>query len=131
MINNQEQRDSLLPPPEILTKYKESGMSEDLIELVRTEQEHRHILQNKYQLSYRMGQIFGFVLSFTVIYNVFNLMNNGYTKESYFLLAIFSLLLVIITFLVRNNRKTTTRRNNNTTRNRNTYSPRRNVRNYR
>ena len=77
MLNNVEQKDSLLPPPEIISRYKELGIDNDIIDLVKNEQEHRHILQNKYQNNYRMGQIFGFLLCALVIVNVFNLIKMG------------------------------------------------------
>ena len=101
MINNSEQRDSLLPPPEIISRYKELGVGEDIIKLVKKEQEHRHILQNKYQNNYRMGQIFGFLLCSLVIINIFKLIRIGLVFESYIMLTSFSLLAVVICFLTR------------------------------
>lgn len=108
MINNSEQRDSLLPPPEIISRYKELGVGEDIIKLVKKEQEHRHILQNKYQNNYRMGQIFGFLLCSLVIINIFKLIKIGLVFESYVMLISFSLLTVVICFLTRT--KTSIRR---------------------
>lgn len=108
MINNSEQRDSLLPPPEIISRYKELGVGEDIIKLVKKEQEHRHILQNKYQNNYRMGQIFGFLLCSLVIINIFKLIKIGLVFESYIMLISFSLLTVVICFLTRT--KTSIRR---------------------
>lgn len=101
MPNNIEQKDSLLPPPEIISRYKELGIGNDIIELVKSEQEHRHILQNKYQNNYRMGQVFGFLLCALVIANVFNLIKMGLMLEAYIMLGSFSVLTIMICFLTR------------------------------
>ena len=101
MVNNIEQKDSLLPPPEILVKYQELGKGEDIIKLVKKEQEHRHMLQKKYQLNYRMGQIFGFILCVLIIIGTFSLVNNGYSTEAYILLAIFFILTIAVCFITR------------------------------
>ena len=131
MINNiQEQKDSLLPPPEILVKYQELGINEDLLELVKMEQEHRHILQKKYQLSYRMGQLFGFILSLVFILGIFKLINNSYITEAYVISGIFVATLIVLTVLVRKNNKRTTTRRTTTTRAPRSTQPRRGSRNY-
>lgn len=131
MINNiQEQKDSLLPPPEILVKYQELGINEDLLELVKMEQEHRHILQKKYQLSYRMGQLFGFILSLVFILGIFKLINNSYITEAYVISGIFVATLIVLTVLVRKNNKRTTTRRTTTTRAPRSTQPRRSSRNY-
>lgn len=126
MLNNTEQKDSLLPPPEIISRYKELGVGEDIIKLVKKEQEHRHVLQNKYQNNYRMGQFFGFLLCVLVIINIFYLIKIGFTIEAYSMLACFSILTIAICFITRT--KSCTRRkistnsrrstNNNNTRRR-------------
>ena len=122
MINNnniqEQQKDSLLPPPEILMKYQELGIGEDLLELVKAEQEHRHTLQNKYQVNYRMGQLFGFIICLLFICNIFRLIGDGYSIEAYILFGIFSLLLLTITLEVRSGKKATAKRASTTTRNR-------------
>ena len=131
MINNiQEPKDSLLPPPEILVKYQELGINEDLLELVKIEQEHRHILQKKYQLSYRMGQLFGFILSLVFILGIFKLINNSYITEAYVISGIFVATLIVLTVLVRKNNKRTTTRRTTTTRAPRSTQPRRGSRNY-
>ena len=134
MINNnlQEQKDSLLPPPEILVRYQELGINDDLIELVKAEQKHRHMLQNKYQLSYRVGQIFGLLICLSFISGIFKLASNGYKTEAYIFFGLFSLLLIIITLLLRTNKKQIIRRTTTTTRNIRTNNiQRRGNRNYR
>ena len=133
MINNsqEQQKDSLLPPPEILLKYQELGINKNLIELVKAEQEHRHLLQNKYQINYRMGQLFGFILCLTFIIGIFKSMNNGYITESYILTGIFCLLVLLISIIVRSNKKTTTRRTSSTTIRSRTPQRRNSTRNYR
>ena len=115
MINNSnlEQKDSLLPPPEILVKYQELGKGDDIIKLVKKEQEHRHLLQKKYQTNYRMGQIFGFILCALIIINIFSLLKAGMKIESYIMLGVFSLLTIIICFITRT-KKTSTKRTTNT-----------------
>ena len=115
MINNSnlEQKDSLLPPPEILVKYQELGKGDDIIKLVKKEQEHRHLLQKKYQTNYRMGQIFGFILCALIIINIFSLLKAGMKIESYIMLGVFSLLTIIICFVTRT-KKTGTKRTTNT-----------------
>lgn len=131
MINNiQEPKDSLLPPPEILVKYQELGINEDLLDLVKAEQEHRHILQKKYQLSYRMGQLFGFILSLVFILGIFKLINNSYITEAYIISGIFVITLIVLTMLVRKNNKRPTARRTTTTRTPRTSQPRRSIRNY-
>lgn len=129
MLNNVEQKDSLLPPPEIISRYKELGIGNDIIDLVKNEQEHRHILQNKYQNNYRMGQIFGFLLCALVIVNVFNLIKMDLMVEAYIMLGSFSILTIMICFLTRT--KGTIRKRNTTINNRRTNSRRRNFGNRR
>lgn len=128
--NTQEQKDSLLPPPEILVKYQELGINEDLLNLVKTEQEHRHVLQKKYQFSYRIGQIFGFILSLVFMLGIFRLINNSYIKEAYIISGIFAGLLIVLTMLVRKGNKKTTTRRTTTTRTTRTPQVRRNSRSY-
>lgn len=131
MTNNiQEQKDSLLPPPEILVKYQELGINEDLLELVKIEQEHRHFLQKKYQLSYRMGQLFGFILSLIFMCGIFELIKNNNITEAYVISGIFVITLIILTILVRKNNKRSTTRKITTTRTPRTTQPRRSIRNY-
>ena len=61
-MNNlqQEKKETLLPPPELLERYEgiSKGLSKDLVELVKKEQEHRHKLQDKYLAHFRYGKIF-------------------------------------------------------------------------
>ena len=111
--NNLEQKDSLLPPPEILVKYQELGKGDDIIKLVKKEQEHRHLLQKKYQTNYRMGQLFGFILCALIIVNIFSLLKAGMKIESYIMLGIFSLLTIIICFITRT-KKASIKRTTNT-----------------
>ena len=123
--NNLEQKDSLLPPPEILVKYQELGKGDDIIKLVKKEQEHRHLLQKKYQTNYRMGQLFGFILCALIIVNIFSLMKAGMKIESYIMLGIFSLLTIIICFITRtkkaNTKRTSTNNNIKRTQRRKSY----------
>ncbi|MDR1494552.1 MAG: hypothetical protein LBI29_00760 [Rickettsiales bacterium] len=107
--------DSFLPSPEILAKYKNSGMIRELMDFVEKEQEHRQKLQAGYLLSYRRGQSFGFFLSVFFLWGIFNLVKSGHTRETYILSAIFSSVFLVVVFIVKTRRKTsdiTERRSN-------------------
>ena len=71
---SQEKKETLLPPPELLERYESisKGLSKDLVELVKKEQEHRHKLQDKYLMHFRCGQFFGALFLIAVIYLVFD-----------------------------------------------------------
>lgn len=124
-----EQKNSLLPPPEILEKYQQLGINEDLVKLIKIEQEHRHKLQNKYLLNYRLGQTFSFVLCLFFLYIIFDLVKFGYKIEAYIILTVFVFLTLSVTILLRINNKiilrkknSISRRNNNMN---NTYNQKR------
>lgn len=108
--HNKEKVEAFLPPAELIQKYEELGIGEDLISLVREEQEHRHRLQKKYLLCYIIGQILGFVLSFIVAHGVYDLILKGYQKEAYILLGVFFVLTIYIFSSVRKDRDTTKRK---------------------
>lgn len=96
--NNQEKKETLLPPPELLERYEgiSKGLSRDLIELVKREQEHRHNLQRKYFFHFRCGQIFGAMFLLYIIYMIFELARYGNFTLAYFMTAMFGLLIVLI-----------------------------------
>lgn len=127
--NSQEQKDSLLPPPEILVKYQELGINEDLINLVKIEQEHRHKLQNGYQLSYRIGQLFGFIIALFFLHGIFKMANNGKILQTYIIFGLFALLITILTIISKSGRKQTIKKTINV-RNTRIQNQRRNSRNY-
>ena len=89
-LNDNNKKDSLLPPPEILVKYEELGIGEDLINLIKKEQEHRHILQNKYFRVYLFGQILGFLTFLLFIYEIFKLVRIDYIREAYIMFGLFA-----------------------------------------
>jgi uncharacterized membrane protein len=93
--------DSLLPPPEILERYKELGMGENLVDLIKAEQKHRHALQNKYAISYRIGQITGMTVVLYYFYGVFRLIDNGLEKQAYTLTCILSVLVLLSVIIIR------------------------------
>lgn len=95
-LNTKEQVEAFLPPIELLQKYEELGMGEDLIKLVTTEQKHRLELQKKYFLHYRFGQLFSFLLSAYFCYNVFELIKLGNRQDAYILFGIFVFLLCFV-----------------------------------
>lgn len=105
MTYNNNTEKSLLPSPELLSKYKELGLGDNLIKLVREEQKHRHSLQKKYLLTYRLGQLFGFILMLFFIKSVFDLVNKGFVKEAYFLSILFILSTLVIVIILRVNNK--------------------------
>ena len=129
-MNNlqQEKKETLLPPPELLERYEgiSKGLSKDLVELVKKEQEHRHKLQDKYLAHFRYGQIFGSAFLIFVLYIIFDLAKYGYAKTAYGLAIIFGVLIIFILMqykkdklnAVRNaNKKNIRRQNNNHRRN--------------
>jgi uncharacterized membrane protein len=93
--------DSLLPPPEVLERYRELGMGENLVDLIRAEQKHRHALQNRYAISYRVGQITGMVAVLYYFYGVFNLIGRGLEKQAYTLTYILSGLVLLSVLIIR------------------------------
>lgn len=99
-MNNtsQERKETLLPPPELLERYENisKGLSKELVELVKKEQEHRHNLQNKYLTHFRYGQIFGSIFLIYILYMIFDLAQSGYVKLSYSLSVIFGILIILI-----------------------------------
>ncbi|MDR2077566.1 MAG: hypothetical protein LBP39_01210 [Rickettsiales bacterium] len=100
-----ERRDSLLPPVEILKQYEGLQAGEDLINLVKSEQKHRHYLQNKYSNSHRLGQIFSFAVSTYFIYEIFGLIKLDYIREAYILSGIFSAMVLGVTLVLRANKE--------------------------
>ena len=109
-LNNENRKDSILPPPEILVKYEELGIGEDLIDLIKKEQQHRHLLQKKYARIYFCGQIFSFILSMTFIYEIFKLVRMEYVKEAYILSGLFFVLIILVAIILRSEKKNTQRR---------------------
>ena len=109
-LNNENRKDSILPPPEILVKYEELGIGEDLIDLIKKEQQHRHLLQKKYARAYFCGQMFSFILSMTFIYELFKLVRMEYIKEAYILFALFAILIIVITIILRSEKRSIQRR---------------------
>ena len=78
-MNNIQQKETLLPPPELLERYEgiSKGLSKDLVDLIKKEQEHRHALQDKYLMHFRIGQIFGAIFLIYIISMVFETAKNG------------------------------------------------------
>ncbi len=128
----QEKRETLLPPPELLERYENisKGLSKDLVDLVKKEQIHRHKLQDRYLMHFRLGQIFGSLFLIYIIYMIFDLAKTGNFTIAYLMSAMFGLLIVLILLqykkdklsaIIRNSGKTNNggqnRRNNNYRRN--------------
>jgi uncharacterized membrane protein len=93
--------EALLPPPELLERYKELGMGTSLIEVIKAEQKHRHGLQNKYAVSYRIGQILGAVVVLTYLRGAFRLISNGMQRQAYILTSILCAFVLLAVFIVR------------------------------
>lgn len=132
-MNNEERKDSLLPPPELLERYESvyKGITKDLVKLVEKEQGHRHALQKKYLNHFRCGQFFGGVFFTAVIFSIFCLAKEHHIEMAYAMSAMFGLLIVLILMQYRkdknnaimrksmnNNRNNNNRRNNNSNNNR-------------
>ena len=111
----QEKKETLLPPPELLERYEgiSKGLSKDLVELVKNEQIHRHKLQDKYLMHFRLGQIFGSLFLICVIYMIFDLAKNGNPTVAYFMTAIFGLLIVLILLQYKKDKLSAIIRNSN------------------
>jgi uncharacterized membrane protein len=103
--NTSEERiDSLLPPPELLERYNELGLGTNLVELVKAEQEHRHKLQRKYAMSYRIGQLGSLAIILYYLTGIFRLVEKGFVKEAYSITAIMSLLVLVVVIILRRKR---------------------------
>ena len=102
--SNESKVDAMLSPPELLARYKEMGLGDNLVDLVKDEQKHRHSLQKKYFCAYILGQILGCGIIVFFLTNIFCLMKQGLKQESYILSLIFCCLMVIITYIIRSNR---------------------------
>jgi uncharacterized membrane protein len=102
--------DSFLPSPEILAKYRNSGMARELLGFVKSEQEQRHRLQEEQLRSYRRGQRFGLVLSLFFLWGVFQLAKSGHSREAYTLSGIFVFMVLAVTLVTGRRRKMPTRR---------------------
>ena len=94
----QEKKETLLPPPELLERYENisAGLSKDLVELVKNEQLHRHKLQDRYLMHFRLGQIFGSLFLIYVVYSIFELAKDGEFALAYLMTAMFGLLIALI-----------------------------------
>ena len=130
---NQEKKESLLPPPELLERYEQisKGLSKNLVDLVKKEQDHRHKLQNKYLLHFRIGQFFGIIILSYIVYSIFDLFKNEKTIPAYILTTVFVALILFILGQYRKDRlkavakKSDNNLKNNTKRNyRRSYSKR-------
>ncbi|MDR0572332.1 MAG: hypothetical protein LBG48_05765 [Rickettsiales bacterium] len=104
MSDKNNKLEPLLPSPEILERYKRLGFGENLVELVRVEQKHRHSLQRKYATSYRLGQFSGFLITLYCLVEIFRLINKGLDKQAYILTLVFSALVLLVSLIVRKNR---------------------------
>jgi len=106
MHNMQEKKETLLPPPELLERYENisKGLSKDLIDLIKKEQEHRHKLQDKYFMHFRIGQIFGGIFLLYIISMVFELAREGYIAMAYSMAGLFGFLIILILFEYKKDR---------------------------
>lgn len=113
----QEKKETLLPPPELLERYESisAGLSKDLVELIKNEQLHRHKLQDKYLMHFRLGQIFGSLFLIYVVYMIFNLAINGNFAVAYLMTAMFGLLIVLILSQYRKDKLSAVIRNSSRT----------------
>ena len=123
MTEKNEKVDAMQPPPELLERYKDLGYGENLVELIKEEQEHRHKLQNRYASAYRCGQFFSAIISAFTIYKIFELILIGKETQGYIMSGVFVGLVIIVSLINRINRGIITKkrliRNNNNNNNRN------------
>ncbi|MFC1658947.1 DUF2335 domain-containing protein [Pseudomonadota bacterium] len=105
----QQKKDAVLPPPEVFERYEKilPGSSGELISLVKTEQEHRHKLQRGYLMSYRLGQLTGFVFNLyfiTIIAKLYKYMPSG-SLVPHVLLGAYLLIFIASLLDTRSDRK--------------------------
>ena len=108
----QYKMDTTLPPAELLERYERvaKGSSEELIKLLRIEQEHRHKLQRRYSISYRMGQIFSLIFNVylvTLIAKMYFLSEKG-SIALYVVIGFYILFLLISVMESKSDRKALT-----------------------
>jgi len=65
----QNRFEGTIPSAETLAKYENiaKGSATQLVEILKREQLHRHKLQRRYAASYRLGQLFSFVLNIYIV----------------------------------------------------------------
>ncbi|MDR2777358.1 MAG: hypothetical protein LBB24_01140 [Rickettsiales bacterium] len=99
--NDDSRENFLLPPPDILVKYKNSGMGRELIDFVRREQEYRHELEINRVLNHRIGQWLGFAVYLFFFGGIFRLVGQGHTEEAYIVSALFCSLVLVAILMTR------------------------------
>ncbi|HSQ97406.1 MAG TPA: DUF2335 domain-containing protein [Rickettsiales bacterium] len=121
MNNIQEKKETLLPPPELLERYENisKGLCKDLVELIKKEQTHRHKLQDKYLMNFRIGQIFGAAFLIYIITMIFELAKNGFLTTSYIMAGLFGVLILLVLSQYKRDRSNGFVKNNNKNFNRN------------
>ena len=114
MNNNQDKKEMLLPPAELLERYDNisKGLSKELVSLILKEQEHRHKIQNQYLMHFRLGQIFGASFLIYIIYKIFELIKNNQNNVAYTLIGVFGFLIVLILYQYRKDKLHIIDRNN-------------------
>jgi uncharacterized membrane protein len=108
----QHKIDTTLPPVELLERYERvaKGSSTELIKLIKEEQEHRHKLQCRYSISYRMGQIFSLLFNVylvTLIAKMYLLSEKG-SVALYVVIGFYVLFLLISVMESKSDRKALT-----------------------
>jgi uncharacterized membrane protein len=108
----QQRTDRTLPPVELLERYERvaKGSSTELIKLIKEEQEHRHKLQRRYLISYRMGQIFSLLFNVylvTLIAKIYLLSEKG-SIALYSAIGFYILFLLIAIMESKSDRKALT-----------------------
>lgn len=118
--NNRVNKTSILPPSNILEKYEDlaPGSAEKIIDMVDIEQDHRHKFENRALtasiISYRLGQIFGFIFLLASLAATLFLINSSADKYNAIYLFIsalsFYFLITLITARTKNKFKRYKRR---------------------
>lgn len=103
-LQNQDKVEAFLPPVELIQKYEELGIGNDLIKLVKEEQEHRHNIQKKYIICYILGQIASLVLAIAVFFGIYKFMISGLIIHAYIVLCVYVILFIFAFIKARKDR---------------------------
>ena len=103
-VQHQDKADAFLPPVELIQRYEELGIGEDLMSVVKDEQEHRHGIQKRYIFCYILGQITSFALTVLVFFGIYKLILSGLKTEAYTLLGVYVMLFVFAFVKARKDR---------------------------
>lgn len=104
--DNSDRRDTLLPPAELLERYESiyPDSTKELMDMARKEQKHRHSLQRKYLMQFRLGQLFGVIFTGYILFEIFRMLKMGMYVQGYVTLFVFAILIMQIIRVYRSDR---------------------------